>query len=111
MITKIRNRFSAVVESGSCSMDRKRWEERAHCGHKHRTYAAAEKCGEKHRGAHYSATGSWECSALWYHFSVHNQFGECLGGQEDFWDDGVDPDPQATMIKNYEETTGEKWKG
>ena len=68
--------YSAVVESGSCSTDYKRWEEKAHCGHRHRTFAAADRCGDKLRGMHRDASGSWVCSALWYNYSVHNDDGE-----------------------------------
>jgi len=67
--------YKAVVESGSCSPDYKRWEERASCGHLHRTIEAAEKCGEKLRGSKY-VNGSWQCSALWYNFQIHNEDGE-----------------------------------
>lgn len=71
----MRETYSAVVESGSCSMDYRRWEERLHCGHHHRTFEAAVKCGEKRRNARYE-NGSFVCSAAWYNFTIHNQHNE-----------------------------------
>jgi hypothetical protein len=71
-----KERYCAVVESGSCSPNYKRWEERNHCGHAHKTIKTAQKCGEKHMGAHYYVDGSWRCFALWYDFKIHNQLGE-----------------------------------
>ena len=79
--------YSAVVESGSCSRDYTRWEERLNCGHKHKTIKAAEACLAKKR--------QWYCmhgrrqglpckgclglakgdhtSADWYNGTIHNQ--------------------------------------
>ena len=71
--------YKAVVESGSCSRNYEFWEERAECGHLHRTVEAAEKCGMKHRGDRYE-NGSWTCSALWYNFCVHDQDGRRVEG-------------------------------
>ena len=65
-------RYSAVVESGSCSTDRKRFEERRNCGHAHKTLEAAERCGATHYGAHYT-NGSWQACADWYGYTIHNQ--------------------------------------
>ncbi len=64
--------YSAVVETGSCSMDRQRWEEKANCGHHHRTIEKAETCRQKNVGEHYVG-GSLQCSALWYNSTIHNQ--------------------------------------
>ena len=74
----MRETYCAVVESGSCSPDYKRWEERKNCGHRHRTAAAAEKCGAKHYDAKY-VNGSWQASAAWHGYRVHNQDGERVG--------------------------------
>jgi len=74
MTTKT-ERYSAVVESGSCSMDYKRWEEHRNCGHAHKTIEAAERCGEKNYGAKY-VNGSWQANAAWHGYRVHNQDGE-----------------------------------
>ena len=82
--------YSVVVESGSCSMDYQRWEERAHCGHKHRTTDAAVRCMEKltrYYCQHGRPAGtlcshclgyarSDNTSARWYHATIHNQKGE-----------------------------------
>lgn len=79
--------YSAVVESGSCSPDYQRWEERANCGHAHKTVEAAQVCLDKHRTwycrhgrkcgspcryCHGRAQGH-ETSALWYNGTIHNQ--------------------------------------
>jgi hypothetical protein len=71
-----KERYSAVVESGSCSPNYKRWKERDHCGHSHKTTKAAQKCGKKHMGAHYYVSGLWQGVALLYDFRIHNQIGE-----------------------------------
>lgn len=83
-----KDRYYAVVETGSCSMDRKRWEERATCGHAHKTIAAAVKCLDKKRRyycvhGHVAGTLCKRClggiarsdctSALWYNGTIHNQ--------------------------------------
>jgi len=69
-------KFSAVVESGSCSMDREHWEERRNCGHKHKSVDAAEACGKRHYGAHINKyTHSWEANADWHGYTVHDQHG------------------------------------
>ena len=65
-------RYSAVVESGSCSPDYQRFEERVHCGHAHKTREAAERCGVAHYGAHYT-NGSWSACADWHGYTIHNQ--------------------------------------
>ena len=67
--------YKAVVESGSCSTDYRYWEERIHCGHAHKTYAAAEKCGAAHYNARY-VHGSWQANADWHGYKIHNQEGE-----------------------------------
>jgi len=64
--------FKVVAETGSCSLDYTRWEEKATCGHKHRTIDAAEKCREKLT----KIDRNGNCSALWYHATIHNQNGE-----------------------------------
>ena len=69
---KMNQRYKAVVESGSCSMDYKLWEERATCGHLHKTIDAAEKCREKKVG--YDKKNR-TCSALWYNSTIHNADG------------------------------------
>lgn len=89
--------YTAVVETGSCSMDQRRWEERTTCGHLHKTTDAARKCltrltreycghgraqgllcrhclGGISRGGH--------SSALWYNGTIHNQDGERVGVDE-----------------------------
>jgi len=83
-------RYSVVVESGSCSRDYRRWEERAHCGHNHRTIEAAEACldkltrwycnhgrpqGTACRHCHGYAQGH-STSARWYNATIHNQDSE-----------------------------------
>ena len=82
--------YTAVVETGSCSMDYKRWETRTDCGHAHRTREAAEKCIAKKQQwycQHGRKTGSTcgQClgyaqghstSALWYNGNIHNQNNE-----------------------------------
>lgn len=73
--------YSAVVESGSCSMARKRWEERVNCGHLHRTAAVAEKCGAKHYAAKY-VNSSWQASATWHGYTVHDQDGQRVAYEE-----------------------------
>jgi transcriptional regulator with XRE-family HTH domain len=86
----MRTGYKAVVESGSCSMDRRRWEERATCGHLHRTIEAAMQClaekqisycdHGKRAGAYCKHCGGWaqerNTSALWYNGRIHNQDGE-----------------------------------
>ena len=81
--------YSAVVESGSCSMDYEFWEEASHCGHKHRTIDAAEKCLEtkqQHFCNHGHRSGSLcnQClgfaqshhtSATWSGGTIHDQLG------------------------------------
>ena len=67
--------FTAVVESGSCSRCRRYWEARRECGHKHKTYAAADACGKKRADAKY-VCGSWQANADWYYYKIHNQDGE-----------------------------------
>lgn len=82
--------YSAVVESGSCSMDQKRWEERVNCGHKHRTIEAASRCLDKHtkwycNHGHRAGTPCRAClgyaqsqstSALWYNGRIHDDIGQ-----------------------------------
>ena len=84
---KARETYSVVVESGSCSPDYERWEERANCGHTHKTIAAAEACMAKltrmycdHgrvQGTPCSACCGYaqgnSCSATWYNARLHNQ--------------------------------------
>lgn len=82
--------YTAVVETGSCSIDRLRWEARTDCGHKHRTEVAAEACLAKHQRSwcnHGRVAGSpcRQClgyaqahstSALWFNGKIHNANGE-----------------------------------
>lgn len=82
--------YKAVVETGNRNLDRKRWEERATCGHAHRTAAAAAKClkGLRSRYCEHGHKVGNLCarcggtargkstSALWYNGVVHNQDGE-----------------------------------
>lgn len=82
--------YSAVAETGSCSLDYKRWEEKANCGHKHRTIAAAQKCLSRKQQSfcnHGRVAGtpckycngyaqSNSTSAIWYNGRIHNQNGE-----------------------------------
>ena len=82
--------YSAAAESGSCSRDYARWEERAHCGHAHRTIEAAEKClsaKQRYYCNHGRVSGTLcrQClgyakrhstSALWYSGTIHTQDGE-----------------------------------
>jgi len=75
--------YTVAVETGSCCGPHDAhnpapaggcsWEERATCGHHHRTYAAAERCRDK--------LLNWDrdgrnCSALWYNSKIHNQHGQ-----------------------------------
>ena len=85
-----RETYSVVVESGSCSTDYKRWEDRAHCGHAHRTREAAERCMERLtrwycEHGHAAGTPCRAClgyaqahntSARWHGARLHNQHGE-----------------------------------
>ncbi len=80
-------RYSAVVQTGSCSMDQQHWEERANCGHAHKTIEAAEKCllkKQRYYCDHDRPAGSAckhcggvarakHTSALWYNGRIHNQ--------------------------------------
>ncbi len=66
--------YSAVVESGSCSTDYQRWEERKNCGHAHKTPGAALECGKKHYAAKY-VNGSWQARAAWHGYKIHDQHG------------------------------------
>lgn len=82
--------YSVVVESGSCSSDRKYWEERANCGHAHKTIANAEACMAKltRRYCNHGRVAGTPCSqclgyaqshstsARWYGATVHNQDSE-----------------------------------
>jgi hypothetical protein len=87
--------YSAVVESGSCSRDYKRWEEIKHCGHAHKTLEAARKCLQKHQRYYcdhgrIAGTPCRHClsgradskttSAAWYNGAIHNQDGERASG-------------------------------
>lgn len=79
--------YTAVVESGSCSEDYTRWEERYTCGHKHRSIAAAYKCMQRKQRwycphGRISGTPCSQCggyaqgsttSADWYNATIHNQ--------------------------------------
>ena len=84
------NTYTAVVESGSCSPDYRRWEEKATCGHKHRTLSAALECLAKQQASYcdHGRRAGLRCaaclgyaqarhtSALWYGGTIHNQHGE-----------------------------------
>ena len=67
--------YKVVAETGSCSADNgmnaARWEERADCGHQHRTVEVAEKCKVKLT----ARDKKGNCSALWYHARIHDQDG------------------------------------
>ena len=79
--------YSAVVESGSCSPDYTRWDERCNCGHKHRTVAAAQNCLDRLTQSYcnhgrIAGTPCKHClgyanadstSAKWYGARIHNQ--------------------------------------
>ncbi len=84
-------RYFAVVESGSCSMDYQRWEEKANCGHAHKSHEAATECLIKKQRMYceHGRQAGLLCrrclggfahrrttSALWYHGTIHNQNGE-----------------------------------
>lgn len=69
-----KERYSAVVESGSCDPTYTRWEERVNCGHAHLTKEAAERCGAKNYASKY-VNGSWQASAKWHGYTVHTQDG------------------------------------
>ena len=66
-----KNTYSVVVESGSCSMDRVRWEETCHCGHAHRTIEAAERC----LASLTKRDANGNCSAQWWGATIHNADG------------------------------------
>ena len=83
--------YSVVVESGSCSPDYRRWEERMHCGHAHRTIKAALRCraaktrmycehdriaGLPCRHCLGGLAHGRNCSAAWYGAKLHTQEGE-----------------------------------
>lgn len=74
--------YTVAAETGSCSepMDEVpemgdglfvRWEQRATCGHKHKTREAAGKCRDKLT----RRSKNGECSALWYGAKIHDQDG------------------------------------
>lgn len=81
--------YSVVVESGSCDPTYTRWEERAHCGHRHRTLETAERCRSRLTRMycqHGHVAGTWcvhclgrarsqQTSARWYHATIHDQHG------------------------------------
>ena len=83
-------RYSVVVESGSCDPTYTRWEERAHCGHAHKSREAAERCMAKLtrwycNHGHVQGTPCVQCcgyaqgqstSAKWWGATIHNQRGE-----------------------------------
>ena len=83
-------RSSVVVESGSCDPTYTRWEERAHCGHAHKSREAAERCMAKLtrwycNHGHVQGTPCVQCcgyaqgqstSAKWWGATIHNQHGE-----------------------------------
>lgn len=74
-----RKGFAAVVESGSCSEDRRYWEERRNCGHLHKTIKTAEACGARNYNAKY-VNGAWRASAAWHGYTVHDQDGRRVEG-------------------------------
>ena len=90
MTTYKKETYSAVVESGSCSNDYRRWDERLSCGHAHRTIEAAKKCLASKRTMyceHGRKAGlpcrhclgyahGQTCSAAWYNGTIHTQDGE-----------------------------------
>jgi hypothetical protein len=80
--------YSVVVESGNCSMDYSRWEERCSCGHQHKTIEAAKRCldrltrwycqhGRPAGSLCRHCTGGMargeNTSARWYNATIHNQ--------------------------------------
>ena len=93
-MTKTTQRYSVVVESGSCDPTYTRWEERVNCGHKHKTIDAAEACLAKLtrmycQHGHVAGTPckrclgyakSQQCSATWYGAKIHNQDEERVYG-------------------------------
>lgn len=94
-------RFFAVSETGSRSCDEDeagdRYEERANCGHAHRTIEAARTClTEKMRSyclhGHVAQTPCVACdgyanadstSALWYGGTIHDQHGHRIDDNYD----------------------------
>lgn len=70
----MRKGYAAVVETGSCDPTYTYWEERKNCGHLHKTIDAALLCGAKHYAAKY-VNGSWQASAAWHGYTVHDQDG------------------------------------
>jgi hypothetical protein len=86
--TERKETYSVVVETGSCSTDYSRWDERCNCGHHHKTIDAAKRCMEKLTRwycQHGRPSGSrcGQCcggiahgnntSARWYNARIHNQ--------------------------------------
>ena len=79
--------YSVVVESGSCSQVYRRWEERANCGHAHKTIETANACMAKltRRYCNHGRVAGTTCgaccgyarrnstSARWYNATIHNQ--------------------------------------
>lgn len=85
-MTVTKQRYTVVVESGSCSMDYKHWEERVTCGHKHKSLETALKC-MRHltrwycQHGHVAGTPCAQClgysqaqetSATWYNATIHH---------------------------------------
>ena len=97
-----KQRYSVVVESGSCSSDYRRWEERVNCGHSHKTIKAAAQClskltrmycehgriaGQTCRLCLGGLAHGHNTSAKWYNACIHNTCGERLTdeqGQEQY---------------------------
>jgi hypothetical protein len=50
------------------------YEERVECGHLHKTVEAAEACGKRNYAAKY-VHGSWQASAQWHGYTIHDQDG------------------------------------
>jgi hypothetical protein len=93
-----RTTYSVVVESGSCSPDYRRWEERMHCGHAHKSMDAALKClfrltrwycqhgrpvGAACRQCLGGRATANSTSGAWYGARIHNQNGERVEDQNE----------------------------
>lgn len=77
--------YTATVETGSHSImpdatGKIRWETYATCGHRHRSYEAAERCGERRRN--YDPK-TQTCSALWYNYRIHDNHGHRVEWNDD----------------------------
>jgi len=92
-----KQRYRVVVESGSCSPDYRRWEERATCGHAHKSIELAVRCLRRLtrcycEHGHVQGTPCARClggiarsnstSARWYNATLHTTDGARLSEEQ-----------------------------